>query len=259
MSDIASDEKTVSLIVPCLNEEQNVPVLVDKLRAILKHYELDGEILIVDDLSDDYTFKEALILETKFPEVRALHKGMPRGIGNAIKFGINNARGKVGVVVMGDLVDPLHAISDFCVKILEEDHVLVLLSRYTNPSDSDTIPFLYKFYQFWFRLLCRLLIGMNIKDPTYAYRAFSIDYIRSLKLESGGFEISPEVTIKTFLKKGKIGELTGKQGRRISGESKFLFSRQGWGYARMIAKGLIYRFTGKWVVVRKKHFQVEDF
>lgn len=246
----------ISLLVPCLNEEQNVPALVDKLQELIQFYKLSAEILIIDDLSDDYTFKEALIAESRYPNVKAIHKGMPRGIGNAIKVGVENASGVMGVVVMGDLVDPLHAIPDFRQKIVEEGYDLVLLSRYVAPEDSDSIPTLYKFYQWWYRVLCRILLGIRIRDITYAYRAFSIEHFKKMKIESGGFEISPELTIKSALNKSRIIEIKGRQGRRISGETKFVFSRAGWGYARVLLKGIFFRYARIWPRLRKKHFLV---
>ncbi|HEV8132382.1 MAG TPA: glycosyltransferase family 2 protein [Acidobacteriota bacterium] len=236
----------ISIIVPCLNEEQNIPILVDKLTALIDYHNLSAEILIVDDCSDDYTFREAFILSDGNKRVRALHKGLPRGIGRGIRFGIDQARGKVGVVVMGDLVDPLAAIPDFRDQIVNHGYNLVLLSRYIDPGDHANIPTLYRFYQFWFRLLCRLWVGVRLTDITYAFRGFDLNYVRSLQLESQGFEISPEITLKTWLSGGRICELKGRQGRRIQGESKFVFSRQGMGYATVLLKAVAKRLTGRW-------------
>lgn len=237
----------ISIIIPCLNEEQNIPVLVDKLLGMVATFELSAEVLIVDDCSDDYTFKEALLLEKKHSNVKALHKGLPRGIGTAIRFGIKHASGKMGVVVMGDLVDPLQAIPDFREKIIGEHYSLALLSRYIDPMDSKNIPLSYRFYQFWFRLFCRYLIGVQVRDITYAFRGFDLEWVKRLQLESDGFEISPEITIKSWLSGGRICEIKGRQGRRISGESKFFFSAEGLGYARILLKGVLARFTGKWM------------
>jgi glycosyltransferase involved in cell wall biosynthesis len=236
----------VSIIVPCLNEEQNIPILVQKLTALIEQSNLSAEILIVDDCSDDYTFREAFILSNRDPRIKALHKGLPRGIGNAIRYGIDHASGKVGVVVMGDLVDPLAAIPDFRDRIIQDGYQLVLLSRYMDPEDHASIPFLYRFYHFWYRLLCRVLVGVHLRDITYAFRGFDLTYIRSLNLESGGFEISPEITLKTWLSGGRICELKGRQGRRICGASKFVFSRVGFGYAKVLVKAILARLLGKW-------------
>ncbi|MGH9896177.1 MAG: hypothetical protein ACREA0_30135, partial [bacterium] len=113
------------------------------------------------------------------------------------------------------------------------------------PVDHAAIPLLYRFYHFWYRLLCRALIGVRLRDITYAFRAFDLQYVRNLELESGGFEISPEITLKTWLSGGKIYELKGRQGRRIHGKSKFVFSRQGYGYARVLLKAFAARLLKK--------------
>ncbi|MBI4454646.1 MAG: glycosyltransferase family 2 protein [Acidobacteria bacterium] len=236
----------VSIIVPCLNEEQNIPVLVQKLIALIEERKLSAEILIVDDCSDDYTFREAFILSKQDPRVKALHKGLPRGIGNAIRHGIQHALGRVGVVVMGDLVDPLAAIPDFRDRVVEEGYQLVLLSRYMDAADHANIPSLYRFYHFWYRLLCRWLVGVRIRDITYAFRGFDLAYVGGLNLESGGFEVSPEMTLKIWLSRGRICELKGRQGRRIHGESKFVFSRVGFGYVRVLVRAVVARVLGRW-------------
>jgi dolichol-phosphate mannosyltransferase len=229
----------VSIIIPCLNEEQNVPSVVDKLVRLLEATKISAEILIVDDCSDDYTFREAMYLSQRHANVCALHKGLPRGIGSAIRLGIDQARGRVGVVVMGDGVDPIAAIPDFREQVIENGHSLVLLSRYLTAGDSRSIPLSYRFYQRIFRFLCRWGAGLRVKDPTYAFRAFDLSFIRTLGLSSVGFEISPEITIKTWLRGGSICELPGQQGRRIAGESKFVFSHQARGYARVLLQGIL--------------------
>jgi glycosyltransferase involved in cell wall biosynthesis len=228
----------LSLIIPCLNEEQNIWMLVNRIDDLLDDYGIAAEILIVDDCSDDYTFREAYRLEAKSFRVRALHKGLPRGIGNAIRFGIDHANGRAGVVVMGDLVDPLEALADMNNAICRGGFHLCLISRYSRPEDSRSIPATYRFYQWCFRRALKWMVGLHIKDSTYAFRAFDIDFIRSLNLNSSGFEISPEMTIKTFLAGGKITNLPGRQGKRLHGESKFAFSKEGWGYARVLVTGL---------------------
>jgi glycosyltransferase involved in cell wall biosynthesis len=232
----------VSLLVPCLNEEQNVPSVVDKLVRLLEETNLSGEILIVDDCSDDYTFREAMLLSNRYPHVKALHKGLPRGIGHAVRFGLRHAQGRVGVVVMGDAVDPIAAIPDFRDRVIDHGDHLVLLSRYAEAGDSASIPWSYRIYQWIYRQLCRWAVGLPFRDPTYAFRGFDIDFARSLDLRSGGFEISPELTLKAWLSGGRIHELRGQQGKRIAGESKFVFSHQAYGYARvLLAAAVAYR------------------
>lgn len=237
----------VSVIIPCLNEDQNIGTLVDKLVLLMHESGVDAEILIVDDCSDDYTFREALLLSQRNPEIVALHKGLPRGIGNAIRFGLEHARGQVGVIVMGDNVDPLAAIPDFRRLVIEDGYDLVLLNRHKNPENRKSVPLWpYRVYQWIYRTACRLGTGLPHTDPTYAYRGFSVPFVRSLNLNSGGFEISPEMTLKTWLRGGKIGELEGKQGRRVAGASNFVFSKQAVGFGRVLIASIVAHRFGTW-------------
>jgi dolichol-phosphate mannosyltransferase len=243
----AEERPDVSVIAPCLNEDQNIAALVDKLVRLLETAGVTHEILIVDDCSDDYTFREAFLLSSRHPAVTALHKGLPRGIGHAIRFGLDHARGRMGVVVMGDNVDPLAAIPDFRAKVIDEGYDLVLLNRYTTAENRASIPLWpYRALQLAYYWACRLAAGLPYRDPTYAYRAFSIDYVRGLNLESAGFEISPEITLKTWLRGGRIAELPGGQGRRVAGESKFVFSRQALGFGRVLVKAAVAYRGGSW-------------
>ena len=148
---------------------------------------------------------------------------------------------------MGDNVDPLAAIPDFHRLIVEEGCDLVLLNRHASPEHRKSVPLWpYRVYQAIYRTLCRLGTGLPHRDPTYAYRAFSVDFARSLDLESGGFEISPEITLKAWLRGAKISELTGAQGRRVAGASNFVFSQQALGFLRVLVKATIARRVGRW-------------
>lgn len=234
----------VTFIVPALNEQDNLAPLVDRLTA-LDEASRPCEVIIVDDASTDATYECGLRLAEHNPKIKILHKEPPRGIGHAIRHALPHARGKLAVVVMADGVDPLEtAVPQFSNQILGEGMHLVLLSRYTAPSDSDSIPFSYKFFQFGFRFLTKYGLGIPFPDTTYAFRAFDTDFVRSLGLKSGGFEISPEITFKVILAGGKVGEVSGRQTRRVRGKSKFRFFKAFRGYSGVILEGFYLRLRG---------------
>ena len=232
----------VSFIVPALNEQDNLAPLVERLTA-LDRESRPCEIVIVDDASIDATYERGLELAGRDPRIKILHKEQPRGLGRAVRHALPHVRGKVAVVVMADGVDPLEtAVPQFCDKILLEGCHLALLSRYAVPSDSDSIPFTYKFFQSGFRLLTKYGLGIRFPDTTYAFRAFDADFVRKLGLKSEGFEISPEVTFKVILAGGKVGEVSGRQTRRLRGKSKFRFLRAFRGYGRVVLECLYLRW-----------------
>ena len=236
---------TVSFIVPALNEQDNLGPLVKRLTA-LDQPSRACEILIVDDASNDATYEVGSQLAAQNQRIRVLHKEQPRGIGRAIRHALPLAHGRLAVVVMADGVDPLEsAVPEFCDKILGEGCHLVLLSRYTAPEDSASIPFSYKFFQWGFRLVTRYGLGIKFRDTTYAFRAFDRDFVLNLGLKSGGFEISPEITFKVILAGGKVGEVSGRQTRRVRGKSKFRFLRAFRGYSRVVLEALSLRLKPK--------------
>lgn len=243
MTNIDGDRIDISLIVPALNEEGNLRDLVSRILAVVTLHNLNAEILIVDDCSTDGTLREAQELQEEFPQVRALHKELPHGLGLGVRHGIEHSRGRMGVVVMADGVDPIETILDFKRAVLDEGANLVLLSRYLGTGDADSIPWSYKSFQYLFRWITYLIVGLRFKDTTYAYRAFDIDFVRKMNLKSTGFEISPELTFGVHLSGGRIAEVRGRQTRRIKGVSKFAFRKALFGYGRILLIAFLKRIS----------------
>lgn len=229
----------VSFIVPALNEEANLPPLFERLLLIGQKLAWPSEILVIDDASDDRTFQVTQEASARAAIIRVHRKPLPHGLGLAIREGLARAEGRVGIVVMADGVDPLEeAVPAFCEKILREDCRLVLLSRYALPGDARTIPASYKIFHAGFRFFTFRVLGIPLPDTTYAFRGFDVQYLRNLGLRSSGFEISPEITFRTFFSGGKIGEVAGRQTRRIRGKSNFSFARVAPGYSWVAIQGL---------------------
>jgi hypothetical protein len=159
-----------------------------------------------------------------------------------VRLGLEHARGKVGIIVMADGVDPLEdAVPLFCEKILRERCQLVLLSRYVEPSDAESIPASYKIFHRLFRFWTGYVLGIPYRDTTYAFRAFDLHFIRSIGVRSSGFEISPEITFRTYFSGAKIGEVPGRQTRRVRGTSSFRFAGVTLSFARVAIEGLLMR------------------
>jgi dolichol-phosphate mannosyltransferase len=237
----------LSIIIPALNEEGNIIQLIERLERVRKKNGLSMEYIVVDNGSEDGTVKEGRKLEKRFKNFRIIPKVLPRGMGVAIKCGIKEARGKIGVVVMADGVDALENIPLFRKEILREGCKLVIGSRYKTPSHSQNISSAYKFWSKVYRVFTRLFMGVPVADVTNAFRAFDLNFVRGLGIESNGFEISAEITYKTALRGGKIGEVEGKHGKRVRGKSSFNFRKVAPGYFRVFLKGIVARIIGKWI------------
>jgi phenylacetate-CoA ligase len=93
----------LSVIVPCFNEEANVPELVSRVEEVLKVGNVDGELVLVDDGSSDSTW--AVIEEQKKSHPRLVARRHPqnRGIAAAWKTGVAAASGRLAVILDADL------------------------------------------------------------------------------------------------------------------------------------------------------------
>ena len=66
-----------------------------------------------------------------------------------------------------DMVDPIDLLPEMLK--YSESFDLIQVSRYMNRSDSESIPFAYKFYQFFYRIFVRIALGKRIKDSNYEW------------------------------------------------------------------------------------------
>jgi glycosyltransferase involved in cell wall biosynthesis len=238
-----------SILVPCLNEKENLFELFEMLDKVREEHSLKNfETIILDDNSADGTFEEAVRLFESYPHLnlRAIRRFSPsRGYGAIIRYGIAYAKGTFVVPVSADCVDPVDIIPQMLEKVRNGTH-LVQCSRYLNNEDADTIPPLYKFYQVIWRFLLKLLLGQNIKDSTYSFRMFNRNEILALGITANRFNISAEIFLKFLLSGAKIEFLAYGQGVRKRGESHFRFRREGYGYAYGLVRAWLHRFGILW-------------
>ena len=249
MSTTSNDGPELSIIVPCLDEEDNVRITLEHLGKVLQEARItDFEILVLDDASTDRTFQLSVEYAASRPDLhaRTYRRTEPRrGFGAIVRHGIAHAEGTFCVPVCGDGVDPVELIPEM-LKKARAGADLVQCSRYHRADDSRTIPFSYRFLQFWWRFLIRVATGERFFDSTYAFKMFPrVDTI-SRGITSNGFSIGAEIFFKTFLSKGRIDYVFSPQGSRRHGRSKFRFRRELFGFSYVLLRVLFHRLGVLW-------------
>lgn len=114
----------ISIVIPLLNEEENIDALYTRLTAASKTWGDDYEILFVDDGSFDNTLPMLVALTKSDPHIRAIELSRNFGHQAAISAGIRHASGDAVVVMDGDLQDPPEELSQFLDKWREGYHVV---------------------------------------------------------------------------------------------------------------------------------------
>jgi dolichol-phosphate mannosyltransferase len=120
---------TVSVIIPTFQERDNLPLLIPRIDASLRSAYLQGEILVVDDDSQDGTDEACTALARQYPVRLAIRKNQ-RGLASAVMHGFAMARGDVLVVMDADLSHPPEKIPELVRTLRDMGADIVIGSRY---------------------------------------------------------------------------------------------------------------------------------
>lgn len=243
---LAPREPDLTVIVPAYREAGNLPLVCDRLLETFEGGPISAEILLIDDASPDDTYSVALEQMWRSPSIRAFSKPTPRGMGNGIRYGLTRARAPIVAVTMGDGSDEVSRIPEMFHKVRDEGFALAIGSRYRHRQNYATVPILYRFWSRLFRFVAWLSIGVKLNDYTNAFRVFHRRIFARYGPESGGFEISPEITFKAWFASRRVTEVDVRHLKRSSGQSSFSFLRAGPGYGKILIKAFVNRLTGRW-------------
>lgn len=180
------DSKSVlpalSVILPALNEEEALPIVV----ADIRRWVPDAEIIVVDDGSVDATAQVARSLGC----VLVSHDHN-RGKGSALRSGIAQAHGDNVIFMDADATYPASAIPGM-VDLLE-DHDFVRAER--NIDDSNT-PYVNRIGNKVLGAMLRTLHGLGPGDHLSGLYGFRAGVLEDLRTEATGFDIEVEIGIK---------------------------------------------------------------
>ncbi len=110
----------VSVVVPCFNEEGNIPVLYQRLKEVLAPYAAQGtEIILVDDGSKDSTWQILSDLGAKDKSVVALKLSRNFGHQHALSCALDHCKGQRILVIDADLQDPPELLPDMMARMDE--------------------------------------------------------------------------------------------------------------------------------------------
>ena len=103
----------ISLIVPCLNEDQVLPLLYHRIQAATQDWPFDYEVILIDDGSTDKTWEQLQRFHEEDDRWKAVRLSRNFGHQLALWTGLQHARGDAIVVLDADLQDPPEIIPQF--------------------------------------------------------------------------------------------------------------------------------------------------
>jgi len=224
----AEDQRAplVSVVIPCLNEAENIERCVAAALEALRAMGVAGEVLVADNGSDD---DSAHLAEQAGARVVVERR---RGYGSAYLAGFAAARGRYIVMADADLTYDFNEIPRF-VAALEEGAEMVIGDRMDNIQPG-AMPWLHRYVGNPILTgLLNLFFRTGVKDAHCGMRALRADVLARLDLRTTGMEFASEMVIRASKEKLRIAEFPIEYHPR-GGESKLSSFRDGWRHLRFL-------------------------
>jgi glycosyltransferase involved in cell wall biosynthesis len=215
----------VSVVIPCLNEAENIEQCVSRAHAVIDAHAIAGEVIVVDNGSEDGSGDLARAAgATVVEEPR-------RGYGQAYLSGFEVASGDYIVMIDADLTYDFDEIPRFLDELDQGAELVMgnrlrgvqpgamsLMSRIGNPLLSGFLNLVYR---------------TPIGDAHCGMRALRRDLLSTLDLHSTGMEFASEMVIRAARRGVRIAEIPIQLHPR-AGKSKLSPLQDGWRHLRLM-------------------------
>jgi len=216
----------VSVVIPCLNEEENIERCVTAALSALGAVEGGGEVLVVDNDSDDRSAELA-----QAAGATVIHEPR-RGYGSAYLAGFAAAKGQYIVMADADLTYDFDEVPRFVAE-LEGGAELVMGDRMENIHPG-AMPWLHRYIGNPILTgLLNVLFRTGVNDAHCGMRALRRDVLPRLDLRTTGMEFASEMVIRASKENLKIAEFPIEYHPR-GGESKLSSFKDGWRHLRFL-------------------------
>jgi glycosyltransferase involved in cell wall biosynthesis len=208
----------LSVVIPVYNEGSSVEATLDPLFEVLG---ADSEVLVVYDMAEDTT---APVLERyvqREARLRPVLNTYGRGPAQAIRYGLDQARSPVSVVMMADSSDDPAQVRDLAA-LLQQGAVVAAASRYMKGGRQIGGPVIKRTLSRLAGLSLYYLGRVGTHDATNSFKAYSTPFVRTVGIESEqGFEIGIELVAKARRARLPVAEIPTTWTDRSEGESRF--------------------------------------
>ncbi|MDR2320772.1 glycosyltransferase family 2 protein [Microbacterium sp. NPDC089698] len=224
-----------TVIIPTFNERDNIAALISRVSAALS--DRDGEILFVDDSSDDTPEVIRTLAASAPMPVRLLHRDKPEGgLGGAVVEGIRSASYDVCIVMDGDLQHPPELLPDMIDRYEDGDADVVVASRYIGGGDNGGLAGAMRVgVSRGATLLTKAMFPIRLSgasDPMTGYFLVDRTRVDPDALRPNGFKILLEILVRSDV---RIAEVPMEFGERLHGQSKASFV-QGMQFLKHLAR-----------------------
>jgi len=192
--------RKLSIIMPAYNEGATIHLILDKIKAVQLINDIQKEIIIVNDCSNDDT-KEAIQKYIKDNPASAIaikyfEHEINKGKGAALHTGISKATGDYLVVQDADLEYDPNEFNLLLKPVVDGFADIVYGSRFIGGNPHRVLFFWHTIGNKLLTRLSNAFSNLNLTDMETCYKLFRADIIKSITLRENRFGFEPEVTAK---------------------------------------------------------------
>lgn len=179
----------ISIVIPAYNEEHTIGDMIEETLTVMDSLHIPYEIIVVDDGSTDNTRQVA-----SAHKAIVLFNGKNRGKGYALRKGFEHAQGDIIVTIDADGSHSPKEIPDL-VNPLFNGTDITAGSRFLGTGKYSTTR-LKRLGNSIFNITIWTLTRKRVTDSQTGFRAIKKQVLQQLKLESLGYNIETEITVK---------------------------------------------------------------
>lgn len=187
--------QTLSVIIPCYNEEATLETIIGRVLAA-DRLGLNLEIVVVDDGSRDRSVEVAEGLARRHPELRVVRHGQNQGKGAALRTGFQQVSGEVVLIQDADLEYNPQEYPKLLRPIIEGRADVVYGSRFRGGDEVRILYFWHSVGNTVLTLLSNMMTDLNLSDMETCYKVFRKEVVKGMTIRENRFGFEPEITAR---------------------------------------------------------------
>jgi glycosyltransferase involved in cell wall biosynthesis len=225
----------LSVVIPAYNEEENVPILYEKLKKVLDSLGEDYEIIFVDDGSTDGTYQRLKQLAEKDSRLKVIRFKRNYGQTAAMSAGFEHAKGDVIITLDADLQNDPEDIPLLLEKLKEGYHVVSGWRKdRKDPFLSRKLPSMVANW------LISKITGVHLHDYGCTLKAYRVEVVKDLELFGDMHRFLPALTKR---RGARITEVVVRHHPRMFGRSKYGIGRT----VRVLLDIMLVKFLNEYI------------